>query len=215
MEKETNGLCHNIPWLCFWPTNWYRSLPIISDATHKATIASASSTLNPQRVLNKGRRKSGVVALLHPRSAKVRITYCTRMCTDRLHAHISALVSFTKSWLSPRRRAAWAGKLSISVACHVVSDCRIPYSWASTSKSIWRPRTWWQYCTNPHLHRVAQKLGHGVRLVNNIEKLLAQSNKTLHCSAWGRMAKIGRIQLPLVSRDVTLCGPKWKSYLLF
>ena len=106
MEKETNGLCHNIPWLCFWPTNWYRSLPIISDATHKATIASASSTLNPQRVLNKGRRKSGVVALLHPRSAKVRITYCTRMCTDRLHAHISALVSFTKSWLSPRRRAA-------------------------------------------------------------------------------------------------------------
>src|SRR6266581_4803654 len=70
---------------------------------------------------SKARSKSGVVALPHPRSAKVSITYCARKCTDQFHAHVSTIVGFTKSSLSPC--SSWANSaLSISMACHVVLE---------------------------------------------------------------------------------------------
>src|SRR6266581_8033732 len=56
-------------------------------ALHKATITLASLTLNPQHMPSKARSESGVVALPHPGSAKVSITYCARKCTDQFHAH--------------------------------------------------------------------------------------------------------------------------------
>ena len=89
--QTRQALCHNIVphtlalllahWLVLLMFHVFRQL-----ALHKATTILVSSTSNPQRIQGKPRWESRVVALPHPGSAKVRITYRTRKCTDQFHA---------------------------------------------------------------------------------------------------------------------------------
>ena len=108
---------------------------------HGATswITSMSLILSHQHMVNQAKSKSRV-ALLHPRSAKVSTIYHTRTSTDQFLAHISTIISFTKSWLLP-----WSGQANLPSQQHIIW-CWTAYFWNSTSEFIWRSRTCWQ-CT--------------------------------------------------------------------
>jgi len=91
-----------------------------------------SPTHDKQR---KKRKRDGGTSPSRKRKGEYTVTYCARMCTDQFHAHVSAIVGFTKSSLSPC--SSWENSAS---QWHAMW-CWTPYFRNNTSKFIRRPRT--------------------------------------------------------------------------